>query len=231
MRRPAAFSQVWWQEWGLTAMLVLLCLAIFVAMPLEAIHVVSPNVAGVVLTLLLVAGVIAMTGRGRTTAIVGVVALASFLARWITLLHPGPSVAVWDLALAILAIALLTGFVLRHVFREGPITADRIRGSILAYLLLGILWALAYQLLDLRIAGAFRFPEAQVVGAGRLNHTLVYFSYVTLTTVGYGDITPVHPIARALAAGEALVGQLYPAILIGRLVSLQIASRPSGGAR
>jgi voltage-gated potassium channel Kch len=51
---------------------------------------------------------------------------------------------------------------------------------------------------------------------------LYYFSFVTLTTVGYGDILPVAPVARALATLEALVGQLYPAILIARLVSLQI---------
>ncbi len=231
MRRPAAFSLAWWQEWGLTAMLVLLCLAIFVALPLEALRLVSPTVAGGVLTLLLVSGVIAMTGRGRATAVVGVVALSSFVARWITLIHPGPVVAIWDLALAILAISLLTGFVLRHVFREGPITADRIRGSILAYLLLGILWGLAYQLIDLCVPGAFRFPETHVSGPGRLNQSLVYFSYVTLTTVGYGDITPLYPVARTLAAAEALVGQLYPAILIGRLVSLQIASRSGGGTK
>ena len=59
----------------------------------------------------------------------------------------------------------------------------------------------------------------------------MYFSYVTLTTVGYGDITPLYPVARTLAAAEALVGQLYPAILIGRLVSLQIASRSGGGTK
>ena len=58
---------------------------------------------------------------------------------------------------------------------------------------------------------------------------LAYFSYVTLTTVGYGDITPVHPTARMLAIGEALVGQLYPAVLIGRLVSLQISARRQDG--
>jgi hypothetical protein len=51
---------------------------------------------------------------------------------------------------------------------------------------------------------------------------LIYYSFVTLTTVGYGDITPLHPTARSLAMAEALIGQLYPAILIARLVSLRI---------
>ena len=65
--------------------------------------------------------------------------------------------------------------------------------------------------------------------AGGLNQELAYFSFVTLTTVGYGDITPVSPVARSLCVAEALVGQLYPAILIGRLVSLQISSRQDSG--
>ena len=61
-----------------------------------------------------------------------------------------------------------------------------------------------------------------------VRHSLLYYSFVTLTTVGYGDITPVHPMARSLAMAEALVGQLYPAILIARLVSLQIMSKKNG---
>jgi len=58
----------------------------------------------------------------------------------------------------------------------------------------------------------------------------IYFSFVTLTTVGYGDVTPVHPVARSLAVAEALTGQLYPAILIGRLVTLATGSGPAGPA-
>jgi hypothetical protein len=54
---------------------------------------------------------------------------------------------------------------------------------------------------------------------------LIYFSFVTLTTVGYGDMAPIHPLTRSLATLEALVGQLYPAILIARLVSLELHAR------
>jgi hypothetical protein len=136
-----------------------------------------------------------------------------------------------DIVLAMVAIALLTAVLLRHVFREGPITADRIRGAIAVYLLIGVLWCLAYQLLDHVAPGSFHFPETVVLIRGRISHRLAYFSFVTLTTVGYGDITPIHPVARALATAEAFVGQLYPAILIGRLVSLQISARPGGGSK
>jgi Ion channel len=229
--RPAAFSQVWWEEKGLTAMLVFIALALFVAFPLEALDILSPTVTGVVLTLLFIAGIVAMTGRGPATAIVAFFAVASLVARWITVFHPGRTIGIWDLSLAIVVLALLTTFVLRQVFRAGPITGDRIRGSILAYLLLGLIWCLAYQLINVLVPGAFRFPEPAVAIPGRLNHHLVFFSFITLTTVGYGDITPLYPVARTLAAAEGLVGQLYPAILIGRLVSLQIASRPVDAGR
>jgi voltage-gated potassium channel Kch len=116
--------------------------------------------------------------------------------------------------------------VLTQVFRQGPITFHRIQGAIAAYLLLGLAWANAYDLIELARPGALRFPE----GGGPTPIRLVYFSFVTLTTVGYGDITPIHPAARSLAIAEALVGQLFPAILIGRLVSMEIASRTGHGA-
>ncbi len=224
MRRPTAFSQVWWEKWGLTAMLVLLVLEIFVALPLETLNLVSPTLVGAVTTLLLLSGVFAMARRGLTTVLVGLIAVASLVARWIMLVHPGRTVDIWDLALATLAIGVFTVFVLQQVFRAGPITGDRIRGSILAYILIGLVWCLAYQLLNTLVPDAFHFPTAQGPMYGRLNPHLVYFSFVTLTTVGYGDITPVYPVARTLATAEGLIGQLYPAILIARLVSLQIAS-------
>jgi len=228
VKGPAPFSQAWWEQKGLTAMLVFLVLSIFVALPLETLQIVSPTLVGAVMTLLLVSGVIAMAGRGLTTVVVALIAVASLVARWITVFHPGRTVAIWDNCLAIVAIGLFTAFVLQQIFRAGPITADRIRGSILAYLLLGIVWCLAYQLVNVFVPDAFRFPESQIPVYGRLNHHLVYFSFITLTTVGYGDITPVYPVARTLATAEGLIGQLYPAILIARLVSLELSQRQSG---
>ncbi len=89
------------------------------------------------------------------------------------------------------------------------------------YLLLGFIWAHAYELVALWHPGAF---------AGAVDGSLpwTYYSFVTLTTVGYGDITPVHPLARAVAVLEALTGQLYLAIMLARLVSLELQSRRDG---
>ncbi|TMA85035.1 MAG: Ion channel, partial [Deltaproteobacteria bacterium] len=89
--------------------------------------------------------------------------------------------------------AIITALILLEVFRAGPITLYRIEGAVAAYLLLAYGWALAYQLVDLSDPVAFTFPAT--AAPQTLRFRLLYFSLTTLTSVGYGDITPLHPIA------------------------------------
>jgi hypothetical protein len=98
--------------------------------------------------------------------------------------------------------------------------------SISAYLILGLMWTLAYWLVDqLTPGGAFSFNTN--AGAQSINgFSGFYFSFITLSTVGYGDITPVSRIARWVAAMEAMTGMLYVAVLIARLVSLYSPRKP-----
>jgi voltage-gated potassium channel Kch len=124
------------------------------------------------------------------------------------------------------SIAAMAAVVLAQTFRAGPVNVHRIQGAVAAYLLLGLAWTLAYELVAFRAAGAF--SGTGLGGAERPD--FIYFSFVTLTTVGYGDVTPVDPVARSLAVAEALTGQLYPAILLARLVSLATGSGPAGPA-
>jgi hypothetical protein len=99
-------------------------------------------------------------------------------------------------------------------------------GAIAAYLLIGLIWSLIYYTIGLHIPGAFKGLEALMEGDKEVLRThFQYFSFTVLTTVGFGDIVPVHPIARMAAVLEGVVGQLFPAILIARLVSLQVQSR------
>ena len=119
------------------------------------------------------------------------------------------------------AISIALG--LKHMFSEGEITLNRLYGGVCVYIMLGMCWSIVYMCLIWLTPDAFAgaiFDTAD----NPLYWDMIYFSFVTLTTLGFGDITPVDSIARALVYTEAIVGQLYIAILIGTLVG-NIAGR------
>jgi hypothetical protein len=117
-------------------------------------------------------------------------------------------------------LAFVIAHMLRFVLRAPMVTVEVLCGSIAAYLMLGLMWTVAYWLVDqLTPGGAFSF-NTNGGGESINGFTGFYFSFITLSTVGYGDITPVSRAARWLAAMEAMTGLLYGAVLIARLVSL-----------
>ncbi|MDJ0660071.1 MAG: potassium channel family protein [Crocosphaera sp.] len=101
-----------------------------------------------------------------------------------------------------------------RIYQEEKVNLDVIRGGICLYLLLGILWFFFYQII------MFFDPNALSIPEGVAHSSLFYFSFTTLTTLGYGDITPNNAFAMILTNAEALVGQIYPAVVIAKLVSL-----------
>jgi hypothetical protein len=119
---------------------------------------------------------------------------------------------------SLLLVTLLGAAVLGPVLSPGPITLRRIEGAVAVYLLLAMLWGMGYHLLVGFVPDAFSVSSPSA-------YALMYFSLVTLSTAGYGDIAPVHPLARSLAAAEALAGPLYLTILVARLVSQALAPR------
>ena len=120
---------------------------------------------------------------------------------------------------SLLFLGFLVVLILRQVFRAGPITSRRVQGSIAVYLLLGLLWAVSYEMVELLQPRSFG-----IIGQNgkAILPQLAYFSFTTLTTLGLGDIVPLNPLARSLVVLEALVGQLFPVILIARLVTMGI---------
>lgn len=112
------------------------------------------------------------------------------------------------------------------VFGPGPPDADRIVGAIAIFFVLGLIWALIYCLLEIYQPTAFALPVLDNRGIQQdMVSEFIYFSNVTLTTLGYGDIVPVTKPARMIANLEAMTGQMYIAIVIARLVGLQISYR------
>jgi hypothetical protein len=134
----------------------------------------------------------------------------------------------WDTALKVSGLAILVVMTLRHTFRPGRVTVHRVMGGVAAYLLIGLTWAFGYQMLLQERPDAIHLPSAVAGNLAREPHPLIYFSFGTLTSVTYGDAYPIHRIARSLAMAEALIGQLYPSILIATLVGMALQERSNG---
>jgi hypothetical protein len=105
----------------------------------------------------------------------------------------------------------------KRIFSEQKVNNDILRGGICLYLLIGILWFIFYGIIEFVASGSFNHSDNNNL---EIKHKLMYFSFTTLTTLGYGDVTPAKSITMLLANAEAIIGQLYPAIFIARLVSL-----------
>ncbi|PWT99489.1 MAG: hypothetical protein C5B51_27060 [Terriglobia bacterium] len=132
-------------------------------------------------------------------------------------------------ALRVACLSIMFCMTLKRTLRPGRIDGYRVLGGIAGYLLIGLTWTFGYQLLLQQAPSAIHFePGVAKSLPGQPSH-LIYFSFTTLTTVGFGDIHPVNPLARALTMAEALVGQLYIAILIASLVGMALQTRSVEG--
>jgi hypothetical protein len=152
-------------------------------------------------------------------------AMSSLLVDLVANLRPSHGREVLDTALKLATLSILLFMTLKRTLRPGRVTVFRVAGGIAGYVLIGLTWTFAYQLLIQQAPGAIRFDAAVAAAPSQQPNDLIYFSFVTLTTVGYGDVRPVHPVARSLAVAEALVGQLYLAILIASLVGMALQAR------
>jgi hypothetical protein len=212
----AALTRFWADDKGLSVFSFLLLIVAFVIPPLLSPGSGRRLLGDFVFALLLVSGVMALTERKLARMLlmpVAVVTLTLDLGSWVV-----PVAEPWVQGTSLLSLLLLLAVVLGQTLRRGPITFHRIQGAVAAYLLLGVIWAHAYALVATLRPGAFSGPVSPADGP----RAFFYFSFVTLTTVGYGDVLPIHPVARSLANLEAVTGSLYLATLIARLVSLAV---------
>lgn len=211
----------WAEDRGLSIFLVLLAAVVFV-LPVFGRPGPLDSLAGdITFSALLVAGALTLSERRWLRWAVPPFAAIAVLIRWAGVATGSGDLVAWRELSTLVTLMLFTAVVIGQVYRSGPVTYHRILGAVAVYLLLGLTWANAYAFLHELRPNAF----AGSLGDGVISQTWIYYSFVTLTTVGYGDITPVHPVARSLAIGEALTGQLYLAITLARLVSLHVSTR------
>jgi Ion channel len=213
------FQRFWSGEKGLPLLLVILSVHIFIIMPFGEITVLGKTLGFVFYIFLLSAGLKYLTNNKKFTTIV-LIAFVSVVFFSTRMFSDRPWISVLTTIFIILYFALLAWIVLAKTFSQGPITISRIQGSIVGYLLIGLIFANLFHLV-FHLAGPSSFNALRETDL----KAFLYFSLTTLTTVGYGDITPAIPASRSLANLESLIGQLYPAILIARLVSMEFIQR------
>lgn len=218
-RWQAALARFWADDRGLSLFLASLAVVVFVLPPLVPGGTAGRLVNDAFFSMMLVSGTAAVADKRGARLMVLAIALAAVAVRWASWLFPDADLAVWRDVSVLATFAPLTAVTLGMVLRRGPVTRRRIEGAVAVYVLVGLTWAQAYALVAHGHPGAFNGATS-----GDALDGWIYYSFVTLTTMGYGDITPVHPAARSLAIVEALIGQLYPAILLARLVSLELQS-------
>ena len=210
-------------------------LVFFVFVPIvhqvrEALHPAAGPFIEALLFLILLLGVVVSISTSRVSKLVALVfglPIAVLL-----VLHAFGDWTIVEIFRHLLAAAFLgyaIAVMLRFILTSRQITFNTVSASLCIYMLLGVLWALGYSLIDQLDSAAFysSVPNERSTPQMRLGRghstAVLYFSFATLTTLGYGDIVPVSPIARTLASLEAITGQLYLAVLVARLVGLHIA--------
>jgi len=175
---------------------------------------------------ILLAGVYAVSRRRRVFWLGVAMALAALGIEGGVHARPSPALVLINFALSMSFFLFLGSVILYAILDEANVTLDTILGGICVYLLLGIGWSVAYSFLEYLQPGSFLIGGQHLASGLRADEfrleDLIYFSFVTLTTVGFGDILPATHPARALAAAEAVVGSLYLAVFVARLVGLHM---------
>jgi hypothetical protein len=169
--------------------------------------------------LILFSSLIALSQKKRIFIISIVLGVLSIIAQWNHLVYELPGDLISRLVFNLIFVVFVTAMILGDMLKGQKVTTDSIYGGICVYLFLGYAWALLYGLVEVVHPGSFNVPA---VGPGNPIRMFdyFYFSYVTLTTLGYGDITPVSTYARSLAVLEAMTGVLYIAVFIARLIGM-----------
>jgi hypothetical protein len=172
------------------------------------------------ITLVILSGVFSMRRERLLLLLALLLAVPSLLARWVAVLYPSVGTPLAAALVPIFFFVFFIVFVLRSVVSAERASGDVVAGALSVYLLIGFAWSLAYQGLSIVDPAALRADTA-IAPEGRLDRMdLLYFSFITLATVGYGDITAVAPGAQFLAYAEAVTGVLYVAVLVARIVSV-----------
>jgi hypothetical protein len=176
----------------------------------------------------LLTGIRAASPVRRSLVLGAILVAADLTSHWTSVILPDRASFAVHYGLTLVILAYTTATILSAILRNSQITLETLKAAVCVYLLIGLLWVYVFALIDLAIPGSFlirRGLEGNHFGHLTVNEAyakLLYFSYATLTTLGYGDILPLSALAQTFSYLEAIVGQLYLTVLIARLVGMHI---------
>lgn len=202
----------------LVSLLLLLLLA-----PLFTGTFIGLIITDIAYSVLLLAAVYAVSEKKQLFTLALALAIPIIAARWLNYFLQSDPLALVSKILTILFLVFIAITVLFHVLKDEEVTADKIYGALVVYLLIGLTWGLLFTVIEGIRPQSFFLGDLQRANIRDMSTHFTYYSFVTLTTLGYGDITPLTPTAKAFSFVEAVFGQIYIAVLIARLVGLHIA--------
>ncbi len=217
-----------YRPWRFLVLLVTLIL-LLVIQPMVRGFDVRGLVFDVLYSLVLVAAILSLCERRWPTTAALILGVPALMGRWLAYLvasNGDDFLSLSDHLVEVLFLGFVAAMILRLVLTQGSISLDSIFGAICAYMLLGMACGTFYSAVEIMKPNSFQasgeLAEA-LKSSGTREPVLIYYSFVTLTTVGYGDITPISPPARTLSWLEAMMGQFYIAVLVAFLVGIRVS--------
>ncbi len=171
------------------------------------------------ITAILISGLYAASRKRRFFYVGLLIAFPALALHWLNYFVEVPSSFIVGKVFSALFFTFMVVLILNYLSKEKEITADVIAGAICGYLLIGLMWANFFSVLEILQPGSFQVPDHLSTDSSYFT----YYSYVTLTTLGFGDIIPMTNQARSLSLLEAIAGPIYLAILVARLVGMGIS--------
>jgi len=210
--------------------LVLMLLSLLILFPFLQDATLGRVTLDVLLTIILLSSLFAVSQKPTLVLAGGIVAVTTILTIWLERITGNPVIGLVSLISGYVFFMYVTMVILWHLFQERRVTIDEIAAAVSTYLLLGLAGSFLYGIIEILHPGSLHFIEGQLPtlpeAASPHFSQFIYYSFTTLTTLGYGDIYPATPFARVASYLEAVFGQIYLTILVARLVGLHISQPP-----
>ena len=176
----------------------------------------------ILLTVIFIALILAIRSKRSQLIIGSFLALPLIISTWSFYFVQLTSISLMTMIFGALFFSYAVKNILHIVVKSEKVTQETIFAAVVAYLLIALMWAYLYMILEIVIPGSFSVPERSIRAE---TMQFEYFSFVTITTLGYGDIIPLTNKASALALLEALIGQIYLVVLVAWLVGMHVSSK------